>query len=111
MSFRTTRLVVEREIRESARRRSMWAIVGVVFLGSAAVTILPELLPDDDSGTVVIVGEDDLGLAETFDAMTDPEIEIETAGDRDAAVAMIEDGDADVGVLLDEAPPEAEPPR
>jgi ABC-2 type transport system permease protein len=104
--MRTARLVIEREIKESARRRSMWAIVGVVFLGSAAVTLLPEVLPDgDDSGTVVIVGDDDIGVTDAFDDMTDPDIETERAADRDEATTLIEDGDADVGLLLDESPP------
>lgn len=106
MSARTTRLVIEREVKETARRRGMWALVGVVLLGSTAVTVLPELLPDGDGdGTVVIVGDDDLDLAATFGDMADPEIETESAPDRDQATAMIEDGDADVGVLLDESPP------
>jgi len=106
MSVRTTRLVVEREVRESLRRRSMWVIIGAVFLGSVAVTLLPAVLPDgDDAGTVVLVGSDELGVTDAFDAMTDPEIETKTAADKDAAVAMIEDGDADVAVLLTESPP------
>lgn len=106
MSARTTRLVIEREIRESARRRSMWAIVAAVFLGSAVVTLLPEVLPDgDDRGTVVIVGTDDLGVTEALGRLNDPAIETEEAADRDEATASIEDGDADVGLLLDETPP------
>jgi ABC-2 type transport system permease protein len=106
MSVRTTRLVIEREIKESARRRSMWAIVGVVFLGSAAIAVLPEVLPErDGGGTVVIVGDDDIGVTEAFDAMTNPAIETESAADRNEAATSIELGDADVGLLLDDSPP------
>jgi ABC-2 type transport system permease protein len=37
-------LVVERELREAFRRRSFWIIVAVLFLGSCAGMILPEVL-------------------------------------------------------------------
>ena len=58
MSARTTALVVERELREAARRKSVWALVGLIFLGSVALVVLPEVIPDDDSATVAIVGDD-----------------------------------------------------
>ena len=40
MSARTTMLVVERELREAARRKSIWALVGLIFLGSAAMVVV-----------------------------------------------------------------------
>ena len=41
------RLVALREITEAFRRKSYWAIVGVLLIGSAAAMIVPAMIDDD----------------------------------------------------------------
>lgn len=104
MSARTTALVVERELREAMRRKSIWALVGLIFLGSAALVILPEVIPDDDSGTVAVVGDDTLGLAAALGEVADQDVEVEEFADRAAAEAAVRDGDVDLAVIPGEPP-------
>lgn len=104
MSARTTALVIERELREAARRKAIWALIGFILLGSTAMVILPEVIPSDDSGTVVIVGDDTIGLADALAAVPDREIEVTTIADRDAAERAVRDGDADLAVELGAQP-------
>jgi ABC-2 type transport system permease protein len=107
MTHRTTWLVIEREVREAARRKGVWALVGLVLLGSAALVVIPELIPDDDdSADIVLVGDDAIDLTAALEAVPDPDIEVKAAPDRAAADLAIEEGDADLAVLLrgDEVP-------
>jgi ABC-2 type transport system permease protein len=105
---RSTWLVVERELREALRRKSIWAMVGLILIGATAVVVLPEVLPDDDDpGQVALVGEDLIGVTEALEAVPDPGIVVTPMLDRDAVALAIEDGDADLAVLLrDEEVPE-----
>ena len=101
MSRRATWLVVEREIREAARRKGVWALVGLVLLGSTALAVLPEVIPDgDDSADVVLVGDDTIEVTEALEAVPDPGIQVATAPDRAAADLAIEEDEADLAVLL-----------
>jgi len=61
MSSGSTALVAGREIRETFRRKSFWAIAAVLFVGAAAAMIVPELLADDSDPRydVVVVGRDE----------------------------------------------------
>lgn len=104
MSARTTALVVERELREAARRKSVWGLVGLIFLGSLALVVLPEVIPSDDSATVALVGDDTIGLTEELEALTDRDIEIEQLADRDVAATAVTDGDVDLAVVMGEPP-------
>ncbi|MCB0968688.1 MAG: ABC transporter permease [Ilumatobacter sp.] len=106
MSVRTTRLVVEREVREAARRKGIWALVAFTFLGSMALVLLPELLPDggDDGASVMIVGDDELGVTAALEAMTDPELEVSVGDDRGELETAIADDQVDVGVVLGDPP-------
>ena len=104
---RTTWLVVEREVREALRRKGIWALIGLVFLGSTAVVVIPEVLPDRDAtADVALVGEDTIDVTTALEAVPDPDITVTPVDDRAAAAASIEDGDADLAVLLrtDEVP-------
>lgn len=103
MSARTTRLVVEREIREAARRKGIWAMVALIFIGSSALMIIPELIPEG-TDEILVVGDDDVGVGDALAALPDRNVEIDTAPDRDSAMATIEAGDADLAVVL-ETPP------
>ena len=107
MIDRATWLVVEREVREAARRKGVWALVGFVLIGATAVMVLPEVLPGDDgTADVVLVGDDRISLTAALEAVPDPTITVTTASDRAAAAIAIEEGDADLAVLLrdDEVP-------
>jgi ABC-2 type transport system permease protein len=42
--MRATRLVVGRELKEAFRRKSLWIVLGILFVGSALAMILPEVL-------------------------------------------------------------------
>lgn len=67
MSARTTLLVVERELREAARKKAIWALVGFVLVGATAMVVLPSLFGGSDPTEIAIVGGDPLGIAETVD--------------------------------------------
>lgn len=102
MIDQTTRLVVERELREAARRKAIWVLVGIVLLGATALVVLPELLPGrTDTARLALVGDDAVGVTEVLEAVPDPEITVVTVADRAAAIDAIEAGDADLALLLD----------
>ncbi len=104
----TRRLVIERELRESFRRRSFWITVMLFLLGSTALVLIPEFVGDDgtDESTVAVVGEDDAfttslrQLAPAFDV----DIDIVSIDDDDLARSAVDDGDADVAVDLTSDP-------
>lgn len=101
MIDRTVGLVVEREVREAARRKGVWALVALVFVGATAMVVLPEVVPDGPSrGEVAVVGDDTIGLAEALEAVPEPDITVTARPDRAAAVAAMEEGDADLIVVL-----------
>jgi ABC-2 type transport system permease protein len=98
---RMTWLVVERELREALRRKGIWALVGLVFLGATAVVVVPELIPDrGGTADVTIVGDDAIGVTEALEGVPDPTITVTAAPDRTAAALALEEGDADLAVLL-----------
>lgn len=98
---RTTWLVVERELREALRRKGIWALIAFIFLGATAVVVMPTVLPDGDgTADVIVVGPDEVGVTGALGSVPDPEITVTVAADRDAAAQAIEDGDADLAVLL-----------
>ena len=107
MIDRTTWLVVERELREAARRKGVWALVGLVLLGSTALVVMPSVFPNgDDTAELVLVGDDRIGVTGALDAVPDPEITVTPAADRDAAALAVEEGDADLAILLNDEVPE-----
>ncbi len=102
MTFRSTLLVIERELREAARRKGLWLLAIGMFLGSCAIVFLPDLLADDGPGeaTVMVAGDDEVGVAAALGEVDDPVIEVTSGDDRTAVVDAVEQGDADLGVLL-----------
>lgn len=99
-----TLLVIEREVREAARRKSIWALVGLVLLGSTAMVVLPGVIDGDDSATVMIVGDDTIGITSALEDVGDPDIEVEAGASRDAAVEAIESDEVDLAVVLGDPP-------
>lgn len=101
---RTTWLVVEREVRQAARSKGIWTLVILILLGTTALMVLPEIIPDrPGSGDVALVGDDRIGLVTALEAVPEPDITVTPAADRDAALLAIEDGDADLAVIVDPA--------
>jgi ABC-2 type transport system permease protein len=104
MSARATRLVIEREIRESARRKGVWAMVILTFLGASGLALAPNILPQDGSHRVMVVGVDDLGLDAGLREVDDPVLELSVGADRRDASAAIAADDIDLAVLLGPTP-------
>jgi ABC-2 type transport system permease protein len=104
----TARLVVERELRESFRRRSFWIVTGLFLLASTALVVIPEFVGGGpDERTVAVAGDDGefadvLGeLASSIDA----EIEVRAVDDLEEGRVAVEDEDVDVAVDLTAEPP------
>ncbi len=104
----TARLVVERELRESLRRRSFWIISGLFLLASTALVVVPEFVGGGSNDrTVAVVGGDTSFtsvLSELADA-TDVDVEVDRVADARAARLSVDQGDADVAVDLTADPP------
>jgi ABC-2 type transport system permease protein len=104
MSARTTRLVVVREIREAARRKGVWALIILTFLGASALVLAPGLLPSDDNNRVMVVGSDQLGIVEALRATEARELIVTTGLEARDASDAIADLRVDVAVLLGTEP-------
>lgn len=101
MTAHTTMLVIEREVREAARRKGIWALLGFTFLAATLLVLAPSLLPDpDDNNRVIVVGRDTIGLAEALEAATARELEVSFGIDRRDGADAIAGRDADVAVIL-----------
>ncbi len=104
MSLRATGLVVERELREAARRKSVWVMIAFLLLGATAVVVVPTLLDDDapDTAEIGLAGDDVMGISDALRAVDDPRIQIFELSDRDAAFAAVEEGDVDLAIDVTE---------
>jgi len=105
--FEATRLVAARELRESFRRKSLWIVLAVLFIGSSVAMILPELL---DSGSTrydvaVVPGADtaastgfrsDLSAAA---ATLDAHVRFRTVSDRSLARTLVDQVKVDIAVV------------
>ena len=107
-ALRSTWLVAEREIRQALRRRSFWIVIAVLMIGATAAVVVPELIGDSGraTATVVVVGDPDefthtvVALGDSIDT----DITVVRAADRSAATALVDEGDAAVGVVLGDDP-------
>ncbi|HYN31776.1 MAG TPA: ABC transporter permease [Ilumatobacteraceae bacterium] len=106
----TTRLVAEREVRESFRRRTIWITAVVLVLLSTALVVVPDLIGgDSDERTVAAVGTDAEidRLGATLDQFAPSfglEIVMDPTVDAATARTAVENDDADVAVVLGDAP-------
>jgi ABC-2 type transport system permease protein len=98
-----TRLVAEREITETLRKKSFWISAGALLLGSLALVIVPELIGD---------GNDEVTIATTTDVpahvveqVTDIAATLEVTvtarpqSTTQQARQLVIDGDADFGLV------------
>ena len=102
------RLVALREITEAFRRKSYWIIIAVLLLGSAAAMIVPAVIDDDGrpTDTIAVVGRDpdlDAQLVAHVGAI-DADAELLDAADPGAARRAVDDGDADIGIVVGDPP-------
>lgn len=105
--FEATRLVAARELRESFRRRSLWIVLAILFVGSSVAMILPEVL---DSGStrydVAVVPGADTGASSAFRsdlgaaaATLDAEVRFHTVSDRSRARTLVDQDKVDIAVV------------
>jgi ABC-2 type transport system permease protein len=108
---RTTRLVIGRELRESFRRRAVWIAIVLLLIGSTAVVVLPEIIGGGSNHeTVALVGSDEQrgSVSASLRAAAqgaDVDLELIDAPDRAAATMLVDDGDADLAIVLSTSPP------
>jgi ABC-2 type transport system permease protein len=107
--FEATRLVAARELRESFRRRSLWIVLAVLFVGSSVAMILPEVL--DNGGTrydvaVVPGARTDASTSDAFRAdlraaaaTLDAQVRFRTVSDRSRARTLVDDDKVDIAVI------------
>lgn len=104
--FRSTLLVAERELRETMRRKTFWIVLAVLFLGSTAAVVIPEVVGDDGPTTYhVAVAGDSSTFGPALVALgpaLDAEIEIVPVDDLAAARQHVDDDDTAVAVVLED---------
>jgi ABC-2 type transport system permease protein len=110
--FEATRLVAARELRESFRRRSLWIVLAVLFVGSSAAMILPEVL--DSGGTrydVAIVPGADASVSDAFRsdlraaaAGLDARVRFRTLANAARARTLVDKGTVDIAVIEETRP-------
>jgi ABC-2 type transport system permease protein len=105
--FEATRLVASRELRESFRRKSLWIVLAVLFVGSSVAMILPEVL---DSGStrydVAVVPGADTAASSGFRsdlsaaaATLDARVRFRTVSDRSLARTLVDQDKVDIAVV------------
>ncbi|MCD9622807.1 ABC transporter permease [Rhabdothermincola salaria] len=102
-------LVAGRELREAARRKSVWITMAVLFAASVAAVVLPEILstdPDDDR-TVVTAGDVPPGFDEVV-AEVGPAVDL-TITVTPAAEMAAADGNPPTGAPAGGEPPTSAP--
>lgn len=96
------RLVAARELRERARRRLTWVVMGVILLGSTALVVVPAVVGGDGTRYRVAVVGDDGALRRAVTALAGPldatiDVVVPPAGapvDR-----LVEDDEVDAAVI------------
>lgn len=109
-SSRATGLVISRELHEAFRRRSLWIIFGILFVGSCVAMVLPDLL-DEGSTHYDVAIVTSSGDADAFVAALRPVIHAQDStvsfGSVDSVAAakkLVDDGKVDVAAALGDTP-------
>src|SRR5262249_18507208 len=109
---RATMLVAGRELREAFRRKSLWIVIGIIFVGSTVGMILPDVL---DSGTsrydVAVVTQGDQSEIASFESALvasrhalDAELRFREVADPARARSLVDDDKVDVAVVAGTPP-------
>lgn len=97
-----TRLVAGRELRETLRRKSFWAVILVLIVATTAAVVVPSLLDDETSHRLLVVGERDEQLVATLTdavASLDAGAVVDEVPDAATARRDVLEGDADLAVV------------
>jgi ABC-2 type transport system permease protein len=105
-----TRLVAGRELREAFRRRSLWIVLALVFVGATVAMILPELLDSgSDRSDVAVTDASAHGASSEFArdlrsaaSRVDTQVVLRTAPDATRARQLVDDGDVDLAIVGDQ---------
>src|SRR5258705_13577365 len=109
---RATALVAGRELRESFRRRSLWIVFAILFIGSSAAMILPDAL-DRGTSTYHVALVSGTGAADTqgfetalrsYTGALNSGVTFTSVPTERRARALVDDGDADVAVVFGDPP-------
>jgi ABC-2 type transport system permease protein len=98
-----TRLVAEREITETLRKKSFWISAAALLLGSLALVIVPELIGDSNDKVTIATTTD--VPADVVDQVTDIAASLEVTvtirpqSTTQQARQLVIDGDADFGLV------------
>jgi ABC-2 type transport system permease protein len=109
---RATRLVAGRELKEAFRRKSLWIVLGILFVGSSLAMILPEVL---DAGTtkydVAVVRRSDTLSNSRFEralrasaGTNDTAVRLRIVANEKRARELVDTSKVDVGVVLADDP-------
>lgn len=101
--WRALRLVAGREIREALRGKAFWLTSGAVFVGSAGLMIVPELLEDSgrDRYDVAVV-DGSPALAEALvagGAVINADIDLIAGEDAPSARTLVDEDVADLAIV------------
>ena len=108
--YRATRLVAARELREAFRRKSLWIVFAVLFVGSSVAMILPDVL-DEGSTNYDVALQGNAATAESSgfardlrSAAThlDAHVQFRTVKDPARARALVDDGTVDLAIVGDD---------
>jgi ABC-2 type transport system permease protein len=103
--FEATRLVAVRELREAFRRRSLWIVFAVLFLGSTAAMVVPDLL-DSGSTTYKVAVQSGSGVPfgftselESVGRVLGADVRSRAVSDDAHARTLVNDGTVDVAIV------------
>jgi ABC-2 type transport system permease protein len=105
--LQATRLVAGRELREAFRRKSLWIVFAILFIGSSVAMILPDVL---DSGRtrydVAVTAGGSQAASTTFESdlrnlagNLDTSVAFRSVDDRARARKLVDDGTVDLAVV------------
>lgn len=111
-SVQATALVAGRELKESFRRRTLWIVFAILFAGSSAAMILPEVLDrgttHDDVAVVSVPGASKpVGFESALRATQaglDAKVRFTPVTGAARARQLVDDGKADVAVVTGQHP-------
>jgi ABC-2 type transport system permease protein len=107
-----TRLVAGRELREAFRRRSLWVVLAIVFVGATVAMILPDLLDSGSSRSEVAVTDASAygptsGFATSLQesaSRLDMRVVLSSVASEARARQLVDDGDVDLAIVGDDPP-------
>jgi ABC-2 type transport system permease protein len=96
-------LVAGRELREGLRRKSSWVVIAILFVGSSAALVVPDLVGDDGRTRydVALVGATPQleAAIEAAERTLDADIDLDSTRTAADVPRAVDEGDVDVGVL------------